>query len=454
MSLPHRRTDWGLRDYGIPPTVWGGEGAGCEHVWGEHQTGRVTGSGDRPPDNKWPGCPSPDSQTVRSFCQLCGAWSGNLGLEPAPELYVAHLVEVFREVWRVLRDDGAMWLNLGDTHWGGKGQNGQAWSTEHQDRPTLQKAHHQIAGRGETRPQDHYHSTIKPKDLVGIPWAVAFALRGDGWYLRQAVIWHKPNCMPESVKDRPTTDYEFVFLLAKSEQYFYDAVAIMEPVKPQSVARGERRERLIERMGAGALGKQQKNLEEGDGYQHAYAGLADGRSGSGMNLNGRNKRAVWTIPVGSFSEDHFATFPPALVEPCVKAGTSERGACPECGAPWERVVEKEFVSQQDVSPERGIKGAPGQKPMDKSSGWEGVPRGTNRTTTIGFRPTCDCPEHEPVPCRILDPFGGAGTTGMVADRLGRDAVLIDIKPEYAEMSRERIVRDAGPMFAQVKLLEG
>ena len=129
---------------------------------------------------------------------------GQIGLEPSPEAYVETLVNVFREVRRVLKDDGTLWLNLGDSYWGGKGQSSQAWSTEHQDRDTLQKAQHQITGKGETRPTDGKHPVIKPKDLIGIPWMVAFALRADGWYLRQDIIWNKPNPMPESMTDRCT----------------------------------------------------------------------------------------------------------------------------------------------------------------------------------------------------------------------------------------------------------
>src|SRR3990172_4163559 len=152
-----------------------------------------------------------------------------IGLEPSPEAYVETLVTVFREVKRILKDDGTLWLNLGDSYWGGKGQSSQAWSTEHQDRNTLQKTQHQITGKGETRPTDGKHPVIKPKDLIGIPWMVAFALRADGWYLRSEIIWAKPNTMPESVIDRFTKSHEYIFLLSKSAQYFYDFEAILEP---------------------------------------------------------------------------------------------------------------------------------------------------------------------------------------------------------------------------------
>jgi DNA modification methylase len=205
------------------------------------------------------------------------------------------------------------------------------------------------------------HSTIpflKPKDLIGIPWRVALALQADGWWLRSDIIWHKPNPMPESVTDRPTSAHEHVFLLAKSERYFFDAASVRESGKPESAER----------------------------YRYAFSGAPEGRTDPNgherivpeglREFDGqRNIRNVWTIATQPFSEAHFATFPPALIEPCIKAG------CPEGGT-------------------------------------------------------------------VLDPFGGAGTTGLVADRLKRNAILIELNPEYADMAKRRIERDAG-MFAQV-----
>lgn len=260
---------------------------------------------------------------------------GQIGLEPSPEAYVEQLVKVFREVWRVLKDDGTLWLNLGDSYWGGKGQSSQAWSTEHQDRNTLQKAQHQITGKGETRPTDGKHPVIKAKDLIGIPWMVAFALRADGWYLRSEIIWAKPNPMPESMKDRLTKSHEQIFLFSKSPDYFYNYEAILEPAnydgRKDTVMKGSKKYKdgsYLANGNANSLsvkGRERwrfKNLQE-DGQQpntiheRRAAGLKD------EVYAVRNKRDVWTVSTKSYSGAHFATFPTELIEPCILAGTKE-----------------------------------------------------------------------------------------------------------------------------------
>src|SRR3990172_1596535 len=225
---------------------------------------------------------------------------GQIGLEETPEAYVETVVNVFREVRRVLKDDGTLWLNLGDSYWGGKGQSSQAWSTEHQERDTLQKSQHQITGKGETRPTDGKHPVIKPKDLIGIPWMVAFALRADGWYLRSEIIWAKPNPMPESMKDRPTKSHEQIFLLSKSAYYFYDADAIAEAaLQPFGEAKetGQIKARILGQNG--------------------------GTLGTNNGASTRNKRDVWTVNTHPYKGAHFATFPPKLIEPCILAGSRE-----------------------------------------------------------------------------------------------------------------------------------
>ena len=278
---------------------------------------------------------------------------GQIGLEDTPEAFVARMVEVFREVRRVLREDGTLWLNLGDSYASG----GRTYRAH--------DAKDSKGGRvtGDYRPSDP--DGIKPKDLVGIPWRVAFALQADGWYLRQDIIWHKPNPMPESVRDRCTKAHEYVFLLSKSARYWYDAEAVREESKPESVARygyafgGEKSETLTR--------------EEAHGV-----GTRTHPIGRREPTVGRNLRSVWTITTKPYSGAHFATFPPELPERCIKAG------CPEGGT-------------------------------------------------------------------VLDPFFGAGTTGLVADRLKRSCIGIELNPEYAEIARKRI-RDDNPMFASVEVL--
>lgn len=501
---------WGLRDYGIPPTVWGGDPE-CEHVWGEHHVGRVTGGGDRPPDNIWPGGPSPDSQPVRSFCLRCGAWLGCFGLEPTPELYVQHGVEVSREVWRVLRDDGTMWLNLGDCYMG----SGQGWK---KDDNNLSWKRRWLDEYGVERPPTavYNRSDIKPKDLVGIPWAVAFALRDDGWYLRQAIPWVKANPMPESIDDRPTTSHEYLFLFSKSRRYYYDKVAIFEScasgpsdikkmVESKARIGGKHKDEdnvLLKASSLTNIGAKRavgdpagRNRRTADWWhdsldllieQHqAYlAHLEYIREEGGMLLDADGQPLGLMVNPEGFPGDHYAVFPTRLVEPCVKAGTSERGACPECGGPWERVVEvsggaigKSWHNHEDDL------GKGRRAKVAESKGGHGHSR-----KTIGFRPTCSCYDDRyrsefprarsarkrwqqdmadrwwprvrqrlgkddwpTVPCRVLDHFGGAGTTGLVAAQLWRDAVVIDIKPDYGMMAYERIKEDELPLFDQVDL---
>ena len=230
---------------------------------------------------------------------------GQIGLEPTPAEYVAKMVEVFREVRRVLRDDGTLWLNLGDSYGVGK-------------------------------------------QMLGIPWRVAFALQADGWYLRQDIIWHKPNPMPESVTDRCTKAHEYIFLLSKSERYYFDSEAIAEPA--QYFGKDNR-------SGKGNIRYEGKRTE-GDAK-------ANGQQSFVTINETRNKRSVWTVTTKPYKGAHFATFPPDLIEPCIKAG------CPEGGT-------------------------------------------------------------------VLDPFGGSGTTGLVAQTWGRKFILCELNPEYAQMARDRI----------------
>ena len=280
---------------------------------------------------------------------------GQLGLEPDFNAYVAAMVAVFREVRRVLRDDGTLWLNMGDSY--ATSVNGRsAEDTRKALANTPDKYGHvnpwKYAGKGSDKPFSTVGGVLKPKDLCGIPWRVAFALQADGWYLRQDIIWSKPNPMPESVTDRCTKAHEYLFLLSKRERYYYDHIAIQEPFAYSGDIR-------MKTAYAEETGK-----EVGSEYR------------SSVNQLGRNKRSVWEVTTQPFSEAHFATFPPALIEPCIRAG------CPVGGT-------------------------------------------------------------------VLDPFGGAGTTGLVADRLQRNAVLIELNPAYAAMGERRIVGDS-PLFVEIK----
>lgn len=273
--------------------------------------------------------------------------AGQMGLEKTPAEYVAELVAVFREVRRVLKDDGTLWLNLGDSYAANEGQRKAT------DKPGAKQA----TSAGSIGAPSRAVDGLPAKNLIGIPWRVAFALQADGWYLRSDIIWHKPNPMPESVTDRPTKAHEYLFLLSKSERYYYDAAAIAEDAI---------------HAGAVVTNNAGKNSEMGE-YGQTRGGFL--REGGVTVKDTRNKRTVWTVPTAPFKGAHFATFPPALIEPCILAG------CPKGGT-------------------------------------------------------------------VLDPFGGAGTTGLVSDRLERNAVLCELNPEYAKMAASRIAGD-NPMFSTV-----
>ena len=302
---------------------------------------------------------------------------GQIGLEATPDAWVAALVAVFREVRRVLADDGTLWLNVGDCYNNaGSSKNGEGLDGVRRGGAT--------GPDGETgyKKRDFRHTLkgvgIKHKDLVGLPWMLAFALRGDGWWLRSDIVWHKPNPMPESVTDRPTKSHEFVFLLSKAARYYYDAEAIRTEAKAPTAKMPDGRD-----SGSGAHGTIHRNGREkgtktdkqrGHGRRHAgFNDRWDAMERGEQQADGGNARDVWTIPVAGFPGAHFATFPPELPRRCILAGSA-------------------------------------------------------------------------VGDTVLDPFGGAGTTGLVADRLGRNAVLIELNPEYAVMAERRIHADA-PLFA-------
>tara|TARA_Y100000356_G_scaffold58305_1_gene47298 strand:+ start:12834 stop:13787 length:954 start_codon:yes stop_codon:yes gene_type:complete len=265
-----------------------------------------------------------------------------IGLESSPEEYVNNLVKVFREVKRVLKDDGTLWLNLGDSY--ASRQSARDRVSGYSDK--------QSTNKGKLGGKQDIPLGLKQKDLIGIPWRVAFALQQDGWYLRQDIIWHKPNPMPESVKDRCTKSHEYIFLLSKSPKYYYDYKAIREDsINPKETAR---RMKLPVMTGS----KHESGGFSKNGAKHT-PGIKpfDGK---------KNKRSVWTVNVKSYREAHFATYPPKLIKPCILAG------CPEGGV-------------------------------------------------------------------VLDPFAGAGTTGLVALSNKRKAILCELNKDYVEIIKRRLL---------------
>jgi DNA modification methylase len=310
--------------------------------------------------------------------------AGQIGLEANYADFVAQMVAVFREVRRLLRKDGTLWLNLGDsysTHAAGR-------CVDPMKTSGLAGVKTQEIGRATKAAQDYRNSILPEKNLIGIPWRVAFALQADGWWLRQDIIWSKPNPMPESVTDRCTKAHEYLFLLTKSERYYFDQDAIAEAVTGSTIERLSQ-PTLDQQEGSWRVpgktngpmkakwpkGVRQTDSTNGSSVPGASEHSGIHRAGTLLEPLTRNRRSVWEVTTQPFSEAHFATFPPALIEPCILAG------CPRGGT-------------------------------------------------------------------VLDPFGGAGTTGLVADRLGRNAILIELNPDYAAMADRRINADAG-MFAEV-----
>ena len=349
---------------------------------------------------------------------------GMIGLEPTFDDHLENIVAVFREVRRVLRDDGICVVNYGDAYATGTYENvdnqGIKSDTKSGDPNKEHGSFRDARYLGQNRKVGL--TSTKPKDLMMMPARVALALQADGWWLRSEVIWHKPNPMPESVTDRPTSAHEKIYLLSKSPKYFYDHVAV-------------RAKALTDRK-RGPGGKVAPDRNDSESLR-----CTDGSTPSTANL-----RNVLKVATHSFKGAHFATFPPDVVRPWIAAGTSEHGCCTECGAPWVRETDKELVGGSTVFQHRDGEG--NDQGSNRSRDGH-KPGGTNVFRTTGWQPSCEC-DADVQPCTVMDPFGGAGTVGLVADQMRRDAILIEISPEYAEMARARIA-DGATLLADVSL---
>jgi DNA modification methylase len=407
-----------------------------------------------------------------------------IGQEKTPEEFVATMVQVFREVRRCLHESGTLWLNLGDSYYGSWGNSGNRpqldGKTLEQRERTTDYWERDAYNENRERPAASYkHASLKPKDLGMIPWRVALALQADGWWLRSVICWHKKSCMPESVTDRPTNSWEPIFLLAKSQRYFYDAEAVKEPYTESSLDR-------MEYSAIPSSGKSTKNIMTGgegnmleSGVTRRTAGLC---SHEAKNNGGRNQRNVWTLGPEPYSEAHFATFPTEIPRRAILAGTSARGCCPKCFAPWERVVERSSTLEEGRIAGENTKRTHGveRNHITGGDGSASTLKHTIKTETTGWQPGCECvvgcakcgkPLHDehhcgtcgafrhpfeyddgrttlghgggggaafdPIPCTVLDPFGGSGTTGAVAIELGRRAILCELNDAYLPLIQKR-----------------
>lgn len=337
--------------------------------------------------------------------------AGQIGLEKSIRDFYSVMTDVFAELWRVLRDDGTAWINMGDTYQNGELM-GIPWGMMDFIRTTLMFCRKCESPLIQSCRVDQFIKwecldcghTADPKNF-------------KRWRLRSDIIWHKPNPVPEPDRGRPTIAHEYLFLLAKSERYFYDNDAIREP------AGDEPDWDTYEASLGSNVGADSHRWSKG------YKKMSHNQ----IHPNGRQKRSVWTIPTKGFPGAHFATFPPALVKPCILAGTSEKGCCSSCGAPKKRVSENTPEYQEKLGKSWHDHQA------DKVVGQRGIPssfRGVAARVTVGWEATCSCGA-DFVPCTVLDPFGGSGTTGEVALQLGRSATLIELNPEYVKLIEQR-----------------
>jgi DNA modification methylase len=449
-----------LRDYGT--ATWEGGDAGCDHRAPSRFDYKLNpGLGPTGVQTQASNAGSNGSAQYRAVCGKCGARrvDAQIGLEESPDDYVAALVAVFREVRRVLHSSGCLWLNCGDSY------------AAHGRMVTDAPPHKDLAAasaRHKNGPSVGRVTGFPRKGLMMIPSRVAIALQEDGWLLRAMIPWLKRSAMPESATDRPTTATEYVFLLAKSERYFYDADAVRVP---QSAG-------TFERYGNGKAPRKTttKAYAANEGEVRANAGFKDATP-EAILPNGRNRRnADWwfdslrailagatglladedgeplALPVNpaAYPGAHFATFSPKLVEPMVLASTSARGACGRCGSPWVRVTETSYVPHGDSakSQQKTTFGERASGDFEKGRlRPQEMPHGraTRVDRTTGWRAGCACENAgDPVPCLCLDPFAGSGTVGVVARKHGRHFVGVDLSAAYLDLARERLGQLALP----------
>jgi DNA modification methylase len=395
---------YGLRDYGTGTWVGGNEN--CSHV---------SGTSRNDIERQYGASVAMNTQ-YSDVCKECGAKriDSQIGLEKTPEEFIENLVIVFREIKRVLKDDGTLWLNLGDSYSSG----GRTTTTNQSVRGDKDY--------GVTRPPPV--EGIKPKDLFGIPWRVAFALQSDGWYLRQDIIWHKPNPMPESVQDRCTKSHEYIFLLSKSPHYYFDNEAI--------------KEEALQGTDYGILrSKKQATLNHPSITKRQNENIDSKLAGDGK----RNKRSVWTVPTKPYKEAHFAVFPTDLIEPCVLAGSSAK-ICSGCGKSYRREMVTTDVPDRIVR-DHMVGVIPKRDKPSRMNSKDMLPLTKEDN---GFVKQCECDTDHTEQDRIIDPFGGSGTTALVADRHNRDATVIELNEQYIEIAKNRLEGDA-PLFAKVEI---
>ncbi len=475
-----------LRSYSVDPLIWGGD-ENCFHDWSAYiKPGNTWGE----PNKNVPGLIHKSADTNNSLvgpqeqavCVKCGAWRGDLGSEPLHDCqgwatgercgtcFICNMTRIFMEIWRVLRDDGVCFINIGDSY----AQSGGSGSGEYQKR---HKQFGKVIEQGTAQKPRTAPKGLKPKDLSGIPWRLAFSLQAEGWYLRNDIVWHK-NALPESTKDRCSSVHEYIFMLTKKPNYYFDQEAIREPYHPDSVQR--------KRYPTSKLGAE-------PGQTRVKGGK--GSLGGGVNTqlsptaSGANKTTIWRITnepsnwdyccnckslfigterkrikkhktddgngnelttkecPGCGSRDdwvaHYASFPVALPDTAIKAGSSHK-TCSACGAPYERILEPSEEYAKYLG--KGYH----DHSHDKTHGMlQTRPPSMNAEyVTVGWQPTCKCNAPAGGPSVVLDPFSGTARSGLAALRLGRRYIGIELSEKYAEVSR-RLIEEDMPLFNMV-----
>jgi DNA modification methylase len=411
---------WGLRSYGhyAMQTLWG--------------TPTHFPPPRRHPERHWLRLRWRAAERGEVTCPQGCCWIGALGQEsqhdclrwaraeaPCHRCYLCHLRTVMGECWRVLRNDGTLWVNIGDSYASGEIGRHDGYNPTRANGSTT----HKPFG---PRQQRKVTTGLPPKNLCGIPQRLALALQADGWYWRSEIIWEKPSCMPENVTDRPTRSHEQVLLFSKQTQYFWDRDAVRKPMGHPGI-----RHTVYGQEGRGILGR-------------GHGGLLTQR---GDPVVGRNCRTVWSLPSEPFSGAHFATFPTALVHTCVLAGTSEHGVCSACGAPWRRDVERQRLL--DGQPFHAEAFSRPDEPYRPKPNGIGHARYRTRTHERGWSPTCAC-DAPRAAAVVFDPFVGSGTTVHVACALGRDGIGTDLSAPYLrDIAQPRIA----PTYAQPGLFD-
>ena len=400
---------FGLRDYSIEPTIWDGD-KDCEHEWGSKRkipkTTQWNTGGVFDPNNRKT---VQEEKYIGQFCSKCGAWRGSLGLEPTFELYIKHLCDIFDEVKRVLKKDGTCWVNLGDSYGGSGNASGHTEDTKNLGYKTSEMG----ATKGNQKATRQY-----AKSLLLIPQRFAIEMVNRGWILRNTIIWHKPNCMPSSAKDRFTVDFEYLYFFTKSKKYWFEQQ--LEPHKEVSIK--ARNSKLNQTTNIGAS-RSAVNVQMGN----------ESRGNRFIPEGGKNKRAVWTITTKPFKEAHFATFPEDLIATPIKAGCP-RYVCKKCGKAREKMYKdidnRHWTDRQKATKKGMILNETGQR-NDLGGSFE-----TKETQFIGLT-DCGCNAGWE-PGIVLDIFSGAGTTAVVAKKQGKRYIGIEIKQEYIDMANKRI----------------